>query len=180
MGATRSSIPPTDFRAGVNAIGAPIVSDVRRGATRCDLERVGAWRQLPPGQSAVVCCVHGHKISPSAGATLRAAGTEAGHLEGRIVGYVEPNLPCCTKLAEEGRSWIPCGRLKTDCIAHPWLIGAFSAVLRGSRIKAGQSAKDIVDDLIATCSNRRCDAGRLLNFRRCQSPNRARAARRRR
>ena len=86
-----------DLLAQVGTMAAPVIFDVRRlEAFEADGERLptARWRDhreaaiwsaaLPPGRDLLVYCVHGHQVSLSAAAVLRAKGLRARVLRGGI------------------------------------------------------------------------------------------------
>ena len=86
-----------DLLAQVGTMAAPVIFDVRRReAFEADGERLPAarWRNhresaawsaaLLPGRDLLVYCVHGHQVSQSAAALLRAEGRDARVLRGGI------------------------------------------------------------------------------------------------
>ncbi len=115
----------------------PTVVDVRRapafardpaiipGAIRRLPEDVALWAiELEPWRPVVVYCVHGHEVSQSAAAALRAAGFDAHFLaDGFEEGWqggghtVVPFAP--------PTQWVTRARPKIDRIACPWLVRRF-------------------------------------------------------
>lgn len=129
---------PLSLVATHGTSAAPLLIDVRReprfaednamiaGAIRRDPETVSAWQNaLPQGRPIVVYCVHGHEVSQSAAASLRAAGFAAFYLEGGIAGWRELHLPTRRKDVANTGKWITRARPKIDRIACPWLVRRF-------------------------------------------------------
>jgi rhodanese-related sulfurtransferase len=120
----------------------PLIVDVRRqaafsasqhlvcGSLYRPPEHVATWsRELPSNRPVVVTCVHGHEVSQTAAAALRAAGFQARYLEGGVEGWVEAGYPYLRKTAfydgTQATAWITRARPKIDRIACPWLIRRF-------------------------------------------------------
>lgn len=122
---------------------APFVIDVRLdddfaadsrrlpGSLRC---AHGAVRGLPAGshgQTAVVVCQRGLKLSEGAAALLRLDGVHAAVLEGGFEAWRAAGLPLVLEAdhplaGEAARSlWVTRERPKIDRIACPWLIRRF-------------------------------------------------------
>ena len=101
------------------------------GTTRRPFASASAWAAQFSGQSVVVVCHRGMKLSHGAAAWLRDAGADAVVLEGGIAGWKEALLPLVPldKLPPrnaEGRTvWVTRSRPKIDRIACPWLIRRF-------------------------------------------------------
>jgi rhodanese-related sulfurtransferase len=132
------SISPQSLHASIGTAAAPIVIDVRRaagfdaddklvaGAMRRLPEEIDVWRRsLPAARPVVVYCVHGHEVSQSAAAALRAAGIDARYLEGGIAGWVELGLPTRRKTGASPGRWVTRERPTIDRIACPWLVQRF-------------------------------------------------------
>jgi rhodanese-related sulfurtransferase len=126
----------------------PLIIDVRReaafaasqhlicGSLYRAPEKVAAWsRELPRGRAIVVACVHGHEVSQTAAAELRAAGFGAHHLSGGVEGWIEAGYPHLQKTAiydgTRPTTWVTRARPKIDRIACPWLIRRFIDPLAG-------------------------------------------------
>jgi hypothetical protein len=78
------------------------------------------------GESVVVTCQKGLKLSEGAAAILRARGAAAEVLEGGHLGWVAAGLPLTPVAAlPAGRLWVTRQRPKIDRIACPWLIRRF-------------------------------------------------------
>ena len=100
------SIAAAELARRIGRPGAPQVFDVRKreafddaermiaSATWRDHQEAGTWGlELDPGRDVVVYCVHGHEVSQSAAALLRAAGIRARYLEGGIEAFAEAGGP---------------------------------------------------------------------------------------
>ena len=131
------SITPTDLYARLGTAQAPAVVDVRRSADfakaselilsaiHLDPDDVAQWQKEFSGRQMVVYCVHGHQVSESVAAALRAAGIVALYLEGGIAGWMARNLPTRRAIGPQSRKWVTRERPKIDRIACPWLIRRF-------------------------------------------------------
>ena len=101
------------------------------GSQRRDFRSVQSWARHYHGQSVVVVCQKGLKLSQGAAAWLRHEGVAAQSLEGGAVGWRDAGqmLVPAAKLPPrdgEGRSvWVTRARPKIDRIACPWLIKRF-------------------------------------------------------
>jgi len=101
------------------------------GASRRSHRVVQDWAASLAGQSVVVICQKGSKLSEGTAAWLRHAGIAAEILEGGHLGWSQAGLP--TVAAERiprrdthGRTvWVTRARPKIDRIACPWLIRRF-------------------------------------------------------
>jgi rhodanese-related sulfurtransferase len=123
---------------------APIVADVRRrkvydsedsvvpGAIWFDHMKTDDLAALDThGRDLVIYCVHGHQVSQSATAALRATGKDVRVLRGGIEAWKSAGLP--TRRRESlpdisGGSpsrWVTRRRPKIDRIACPWFIKRF-------------------------------------------------------
>jgi len=100
MGEHQLSISPLELADMIGTEDAPFIFDVRRKAAYEVAPRVIAsarWRdhlqahdwasELPKGAPVVVYCVHGHQVSQSAAALLRARGLPAVYLAGGIEAF---------------------------------------------------------------------------------------------
>mgnify|MGYP003660048551 CR=1 FL=1 len=119
----------------------PVIVDVRRRAVFDKADTMIAtahWRDhataadwaedLPEDCSVVVYCVHGHAISQSAAATLRALGIDAYYLDGGIDHFADAGGVTVKRglVAEDRPSiWVTRERPKIDRIACPWFIRRF-------------------------------------------------------
>lgn len=85
---------------------ATVLLDVRRepayrsstsvvpGAAWRDPARVAEWcGEWPAGTAVVAYCVHGHEVSQSVAAQLRATGLDARYLRGGIEGWAAAGRP---------------------------------------------------------------------------------------
>lgn len=78
-------------------------SGVIAGATWQDPARVDHWgTTLARGEPVVVYCVHGHEVSQTAAARLRAGGVDARHLVGGIEAWKAAGLPLHPRPADDG------------------------------------------------------------------------------
>jgi rhodanese-related sulfurtransferase len=127
----------------IGTANAPALVDVRTdedfaadphlipGAVRRPHLDVQDWALRTIGQSAVVVCNKGLKLSEGTAAWLRCSGVSAEVLEGRHVGWREAELPTVPankipKRDARGRTvWVTRSRPKIDRIACPWLIRRF-------------------------------------------------------
>lgn len=102
-----------------------------------DHKRASAWAaEVPRGRDApqgdvVVYCVHGHQVSESAAALLRAAGLAACYLEGGIEGWRDAGAPLVAKAALEryrpngASQWVTREAPRIDRLACPWFVRRF-------------------------------------------------------
>jgi rhodanese-related sulfurtransferase len=122
---------------------APMLVDVRidddfaadprliPGATRRSHRDVQDWAPGFTGQSVVVICHKGEKLSAGTAAWLRHNNIAAENLEGGQVGWKKAALPTVPadripKRDARGRTvWVTRARPKIDRIACPWLIRRF-------------------------------------------------------
>ena len=122
---------------------APVIIDVRNdedfaadprlvpASLRRSHKDVADWAPGFAGQTVVVVCHHGAKLSHGAAAWLRHAGADAVSLEGGFEGWKAAGLPLVpvAKLPPrdaQGRThWVTRARPKIDRIACPWLIRRF-------------------------------------------------------
>jgi len=92
---------------------------------------VQEWASQLTGQSVVVVCHKGQKLSEGTAAWLRYNKIAAEILEGGQVGWKQANLPTvrgCKIPKRDGRGrtvWVTRSRPKVDRIACPWLIRRF-------------------------------------------------------
>jgi rhodanese-related sulfurtransferase len=122
---------------------APLVVDVRiddhhaadprmlPASIRRDYRSVASWADDYTGQSVVVVCQRGQKLSQGVAAWLRHAGVRAENLEGGYQAWAEAkgllvrpdHVP---ERDDRGRTvWVTRARPKIDRIACPWLIRRF-------------------------------------------------------
>jgi rhodanese-related sulfurtransferase len=96
--------------------------------SHCDVQD---WAPRLTGQSVVVICQKGKKLSEGAAAWLRQDGIAAESLEGGHIAWVEsqkPAVPAERIPKRDGRGrtvWVTRERPKIDRIACPWLIRRF-------------------------------------------------------
>jgi rhodanese-related sulfurtransferase len=122
----------------------PVLVDVRRReaydkadsviptAVWRDHKAAPEWgRDLPRGRDVVVYCVHGHQVSESAAALLRAAGVAAFYLDGGIEGWRAAGAPLVAKAALEryrpngASQWVTREAPRIDRLACPWFVRRF-------------------------------------------------------
>ena len=139
---------PTEISAAqlvrmIGTAGAPAIVDVRipddyrvdprliPGSVRRAHDRVIEWAREFAGQSVVVTCQKGLKLSQGTAAWLRHEGVAAETLEGGHEAWARDGHPLVrtAKLPERdarGRTvWVTRARPKIDRIACPWLIRRF-------------------------------------------------------
>jgi rhodanese-related sulfurtransferase len=138
MDGTLHSVSPSELYPLLGTASAPMLVDVRReeafgaddkliiGACHRPPQDVSRWSsELPTGRSVVAYCSHGREVSQGVAASLRAAGIDAGYLEGGVSAWNEKRLPTRKKIAAGKRDWITREHPKIDRIACPWLISRF-------------------------------------------------------
>jgi rhodanese-related sulfurtransferase len=127
----------------IGTASAPTLIDVRidddfaadprliPGASRRSHHDIQAWAGGLTGQSVVVICQKGEKLSEGTAAMLRHNSIAAETLEGGHVGWQQAQLPTVSadkipKRDGRGRTmWVTRSRPKIDRIACPWLIRRF-------------------------------------------------------
>jgi rhodanese-related sulfurtransferase len=127
----------------VGTVNAPTLIDVRidedfatdprliPGASRRSHRDVQDWGPRLTGQSVVVVCQKGQKLSEGTAAWLRQGGIAAEVLEGGHLAWTQAELPTVPadkipKRDGRGRTvWVTRSRPKIDRIACPWLIRRF-------------------------------------------------------
>jgi rhodanese-related sulfurtransferase len=138
-----SSISSEKLYRLIGTANAPALIDVRidedfaedprliPGAVRRSHRDVQDWACRMTGQSVVVVCNKGQKLSEGTAAWLRCGNVAAEVLEGGHVGWKQAKLPTvpADKIPNrDGRSrtvWVTRSRPKIDRIACPWLIRRF-------------------------------------------------------
>jgi rhodanese-related sulfurtransferase len=101
------------------------------GAVRRPHATIADWIDPFRGQSAIVICQHGHKLSEGVAAWLRHEGVPAEVLEGGHAAWAAGARPLVPVAAlplrnSDGRTvWVTRARPKVDRIACPWLIRRF-------------------------------------------------------
>src|SRR5437762_8550275 len=101
------------------------------GSRRRAFASVEGWASELDGQSAVLICHHGLKLSHGTAAWLRHLGKDANVLDGGHSAWAAANLPpiADTRIPPRdarGRTlWVTRSRPKIDRIACPWLIRRF-------------------------------------------------------
>ncbi|UGA48501.1 sulfurtransferase/chromate resistance protein [Bradyrhizobium quebecense] len=127
----------------IGTANAPTLIDVRidedfaadprliPGAVRHSHVDVQHWASRMTGQSVVVVCNKGQKLSEGTAAWLRCGSVAAEVLEGGHLGWAAAELPAVPadkipKRDGRGRTfWVTRSRPKIDRIACPWLIRRF-------------------------------------------------------
>jgi rhodanese-related sulfurtransferase len=127
----------------VGTANAPALVDVRihedfaadprliPGAVRRSHLEAQDWASRMTGQSVVIICNKGQKLSEGTAALLRCSSVEAEVLEGGHLGWTAAELPAVPadkipKRDGRGRTvWVTRSRPKIDRIACPWLIRRF-------------------------------------------------------
>src|SRR5215813_13325147 len=138
-----SSISTDKLSRLIGTANAPALIDVRidedfaadprliPGATRRSHRDVQDWAGGLTGQSVVVICHRGEKLSEGTAAWLRYNNIAAEILDGGQVGWKQAELPTVPadkipKRDGRGRTvWVTRSRPKIDRIACPWLIRRF-------------------------------------------------------
>ncbi|MES2056415.1 MAG: sulfurtransferase/chromate resistance protein [Pseudomonadota bacterium] len=138
-----NSISPDKLLKLIGTPGGPAIIDVRTaedfaadarlvpGAVRHDFATVAEWGPAFAGQSAVVICQKGQKLSEGVAAWLRQSGVGAEVLDGGALGWGIAGYPMVPEAAlpprdARGRTiWVTRARPKVDRIACPWLIRRF-------------------------------------------------------
>jgi rhodanese-related sulfurtransferase len=138
-----TSISPDKLSRLVGTANAPTIIDVRieehfsadprliPGAIRHSHKDVQDWAHEYNGQSVVVICQWGMKLSEGTAAWLRHHNIAAESLEGGHVAWKQADLPTVPtdkipKRDGRGRTvWVTRSRPKIDRIACPWLIRRF-------------------------------------------------------
>jgi rhodanese-related sulfurtransferase len=137
------SIAPDKLSRLIGTAACPVLVDVRidedfeadpnfiPGAVRRNHSDVAEWAPSLSGQTVVVICKTGQKLSEGVAAWLRHAGASANVLDGGIDAWTKENLPRVPAFKipsrdSEGRTvWVTRARPKIDRIACPWLIRRF-------------------------------------------------------
>ncbi len=140
MGEFPTQLSPEALRERIGTSLCPRLFDVRRAeafAAAADIIPTAAWRDhraadtwgaaLPPDAEIVVYCVHGHQMSRSAAALLRAQGHAVAYLEGGIEGYRAAGGPLVTKagLPASPSRWITTDRPTAAALAGAWFVRRF-------------------------------------------------------
>ncbi|SEQ83563.1 chromate resistance protein ChrB domain-containing protein [Thalassovita taeanensis] len=137
-----TEISPAQLNRLIGTPYAPILLDLRLdedfseapvlipGARRFAYDRVGDHAAEWAGETVILICHKGKKISHGAAALLRLAGSTAEVLEGGMVAWVSAGHPCVSTTALPGLGqyptrWVTRHRPKIDRIACPWLIRRF-------------------------------------------------------
>ena len=137
------SISPEKLARLIGTPATPALIDVRidsdfdadprliPGSLRRSHLAIDAWRPAVQGQSIIVICHKGQKLSEGAAAWLRYVGIKAEILDGGFVAWEAAKLPLVPVDAlpprdKNGRTvWVTRSRPKIDRIACPWLIRRF-------------------------------------------------------
>src|SRR2546425_11785086 len=104
MDETNFSVSPKDLYARLGTASAPVLVDVRRVALSADDKLIigaqhpapddlGRWQDELGGRQVVVYCADGRELSPDVATALRAAGINAGHLDGGLADWTAKRLP---------------------------------------------------------------------------------------
>jgi len=133
---SEGSCTAEQLRSAAAAPFPPTLVDVRRSAAferdpvripmalRRPPEAVEQWAgDIEPWRKVVVYCVHGHEVSQTAAAALRARGLEAAYLDGGIEHWREHGGPVEPWSAPT--RWVTRERPKIDRIACPWVVRRF-------------------------------------------------------
>lgn len=141
--ASFNSISPEKLARLLGTQKTPAIIDVRDhddfsaapyllpSSVRRDHARVADWAADFKGQSVVVLCKHGAKLSEGVAAWLRLAGASAEVLEGGLSAWEALKMPLVPIAilpggnALGGSLWVTRARPKIDRIACPWLIRRF-------------------------------------------------------
>ncbi len=141
--ASPTEITVAELTRFVGLPNAPIVIDVRTAedyaadprqipaARRHDHASVADWAYLYAGNSVVVTCQRGAKLSQGVAAWLRHDGIAAETLVGGWVAWVAGKQPVIrtekipARDAKDRTVWVTRARPKIDRIACPWLIRRF-------------------------------------------------------
>ena len=136
--ASPNEITPAQLARLIGTPDAPILIDVRidedfestptviPGTRRFDFRKMDDLADDLAGQSVVVLCHKGLKLSQGAAAILRTKGIRAESLQGGYVAWCSADLPTVdpAKLPKTNL-WVTRHRPKIDRIACPWLIRRF-------------------------------------------------------
>jgi rhodanese-related sulfurtransferase len=101
------------------------------GSRRRPYDTVTDWANQFAGQSAIVICQNGKKLSEGVAAWLRQYGIAAESLDGGFEAWLAAGLPvvATAKMPDadtQGRTlWVTRARPKIDRIACPWLVRRF-------------------------------------------------------
>jgi rhodanese-related sulfurtransferase len=143
MSASYTSISSDKLSRLIGTANAPALVDVRidedfaadprliPGAVRRSHIDVSDWAPQMTGQSVIVICNKGEKLSEGTAAWLRCSNVAAEVLDGGHLGWKKAELPTVPadkipKRDRRGRTvWVTRSRPKIDRIACPWLIRRF-------------------------------------------------------
>jgi len=147
---------------------APVILDVRDdddfaadprllpASARRDHATVGAWGLALKGQSVVVLCTTGARLSEGVAAWLRLADAGAEVLEGGFEAWRALNLPLVPSAVLPGGNacggtlWVTRSRPKIDRIACPWLIRRFVDPQASFLYVTAQEVEGVADRFGAT------------------------------
>ncbi len=123
-------ITPVSLQPLIGSARCPIIVDVRRKAAYDEAERVIAtarrrdhrdaaeWaEEVPTDAAVVVYCIHGHEVSQSAAALLRACGRRARFLEGGFEDFAAAGGITVIKGGSSGTWTAPGSRWAIDATA---------------------------------------------------------------
>lgn len=137
------SISPEKLARLIGSPSQPVLIDVRTdsdfdadpslipGSVRRSHLAIDDWQPPLHGQSVVVICHQGQKLSEGTAAWLRHGGINAETLDGGFLGWKAAQLPLVPAATlpqrdAKGRTaWVTRSRPKIDRIACPWLIRRF-------------------------------------------------------
>ncbi len=141
--ASLNTISPPKLMRLIGTDQAPVLIDVRTSsdfaenpfliptAFHCPHDQIAALAPDLSGQTVIIICHKGLKLSHGSAALLRARGVSAISLEGGMVNWIDAGLPTIPVAAiADGWTgtptrWVTRHRPKIDRIACPWLIRRF-------------------------------------------------------
>jgi rhodanese-related sulfurtransferase len=166
--ATPETIVTAHLSRLIGTADAPRVIDVRidddhsadprmlPGSVRRSHHTVSSWAEEFTGQSVVVVCQRGQKLSQGTAAWLRQAGAMAESLDGGFEAWVKAGgmlvQPAHVPARDErGRTvWVTRARPKVDRVACPWLIRRFIDPAAVFLFVAPAEVADVADRFGAT------------------------------
>src|ERR1700759_4923601 len=166
--ASYTSISSDKLSRLIGTTSAPTLIDVRidqdfaadprliPGADRRSHQNVQDWASSLSGQTVVVICHKGQKLSEGTAAWLRHGNIAAEILEGGQVAWNEarlPTVPADTIPKRDGRGrtvWVTRSRPKIDRIACPWLIRRFVDPAAVFLFVASSEVPDVAERFAAT------------------------------
>jgi len=161
-------IQPRQLLRLIGTPAAPVIVDVRidedfklhplviPAAIRHPFTEIDSLVQRLNGQSAVVICHKGLKLSEGVAAHLRCAGIHAEVLEGGMVGWLDAIYPTVRwanipERQNDGHTlWVTRVRPKIDRIACPWLIRRFVDPSAKFLFVSASTVHDVADRFNAT------------------------------